>query len=381
MKIIIAPDSFKESMTAVAATEAIEKGIKKVLPNPTITKFPMADGGEGTVEALVNSMDGSLITHSITGPLGEQMEAQYGIINDHTAVIEIAAAVGLQLVPPNKRNPLKTTTYGIGELIIHALNKGIRHFIIGLGGSSTNDGGIGMAQALGAEVTDERGDPVHFGGQGLSEVNHISIDKLDQRLKQCTFDIACDVENPLTGQNGAAYIYGPQKGANEKMIANLDHSMQNYANILKRDLHVDVNHVKGAGAAGGLGAAFIAFLHGTLKSGIDIITTITGIESHIKTADLVITGEGKIDDQTIFGKTPVGVAKIAQKYDVPVIAITGANELTSPAIYEAGIKAIFSITNKPMTLEEAMECSEALTEQLVENIIRFIIANEGISSR
>lgn len=372
MKIVIAPDSFKESMSAASTADAIERGIRNVDRNIDVIKMPLADGGEGTVEALVNSMNGKLITHTVTGPLGDKVKAFYGIIGKKTAVIEIAAAAGLDLIPVEKRDPMKTTTYGVGELILHALDKGIRHFLIGLGGSATNDGGIGMAQALGARITDKNGDSVCFGGEGLANVEQISVTKMDKRVKECTFEIACDVKNPLTGPEGASFIFGTQKGADPKMVSSLDQSMKKYEQLLKRDLHVDVSSIEGAGAAGGLGAAFIAFLGAKLQRGIDLVTEITNIEMHIKEADLVITGEGKIDDQTIYGKTPVGVAKIAKKHGVPVIAITGANQVTTSKIYEAGIDAIFSIVNAPMTLEESIKKSAKLTEKASENIIRLI---------
>ncbi|MEI3613553.1 glycerate kinase family protein [Pseudogracilibacillus sp. SO30301A] len=372
MKIVIAPDSFKESMSAASTADAIERGIRNVDRNIDVIKMPLADGGEGTVEALVNSMNGKLITHTVTGPLGGKVKAFYGIVGKKTAVIEIAAAAGLDLIPVEKRDPMKTTTYGVGELILHALDQGIRHFLIGLGGSATNDGGIGMAQALGAQITDKIGDPVRFGGEGLADVEHISVSKMDERVKECTFDIACDVKNPLTGPEGASFIFGPQKGADPNMVASLDQSMKKYEQLLKKDLHVDVSSIEGAGAAGGLGAAFIAFFDAKLQRGIELVMKITNIETYIQEADLVITGEGKIDDQTIYGKTPVGVAKIAKKHGVPVIAITGANLVTSEEIYETGIDAIFSITNAPMSLEESMEKSEWLIEQVVENVMRLV---------
>lgn len=364
-------------MTALEATLAMEKGIKKVLPAANVVNIPLADGGEGTVQALVDSMDGKVITHTVTGPLGEQVEAHYGIIQDSIAVIEIAAAAGLHIISPEDRNPMKTTTYGVGELILHALNKGIDHFIIGLGGSGTNDGGIGMAQALGAEITDKQGNPVSFGGAGLAQVSYISTCNMDKRLQSCTFEIACDVENPLTGPKGASFVYGPQKGADAKTVSELDEHMKRYADILQRDLHIDATHIKGAGAAGGLGAAFIAFFDATLHRGIDVITKITHLEDHIKNADFVLTGEGKIDHQTMYGKTLVGVAQIAKKYDVPVIAITGSNQVVTSEIYRTGIQAIFSIVNEPMSLQEAMERSEALAEKVTENIFRLIVMNGG----
>lgn len=370
LKIVIASDSFKESMSASSVAAAIERGILKVDKNTEIIKVPLADGGEGTMEALVDSLDGTFITHMVTGPLGEKIQARYGLIEQDTAVMDIAEVVGLHLIPKEKRNPLHTTTYGIGELILHALDQGVSKFIIGLGGSGTNDGGIGMAQALGAEITDKDGKDVPFGGEGLSEVHRISMNQMDERLRACTFDIACDVKNPLTGPKGASYTYGPQKGADPEMVSLLDEGMKNYEEILKRDMQVDVSQIEGAGAAGGLGTACIAILNGKMRPGIELVTEVTNLESHIKDADLVITGEGKIDNQTLYGKTPVGVAAIANKYDVPVIVITGANHVTTSKIYETGIDAIFSITDGPIALAEAMERGEELTEKLAENIMR-----------
>lgn len=377
MKIVIAPDSFKESMTAMEVAQAVEKGIKNSNKNIETVKIPLADGGEGTVDALVNSLKGSIMTHTVTDPLGNQIEAYYGIVNDKTAVIEIATVVGLDLVPREKRNPLKTTTYGIGELLVHALDQGIRHFIIGLGGSSTNDGGIGMLQALGVEISNRQGQAVSRGAQGLNEISHIRLNRMDKRLQDCIFEVASDVTNPLVGPNGASFVYGPQKGADTKMVKQLDTYMEHYATIIQRDVQMDVKDIPGAGAAGGLGAACFAFLNATLRSGIDIVMEATQLASEIKTADVVITGEGKMDDQTVYGKTPAGVAKIAKQYDVPVIAITGANKVTTSKLYEAGITAIFSIVNGPMSLETAMKNSKQLTEQTAENVMRLIWKSTG----
>lgn len=360
-------------MSASSVAAAIERGILKVDKNTEIIKVPLADGGEGTMEALVDSLDGTFITHTVTGPLGEKIQAGYGLIEQEMAVMDIAEVVGLHLIPKEKRNPLHTTTYGIGELILHALDQGVKQFIIGLGGSGTNDGGIGMAQAIGAEITDKDGKDVLFGGKGLSKIHRISTSQMDERLQTCTFNIACDVKNPLTGPKGASYTYGPQKGADPEMVSLLDEGMKNYEEILKRDIRVDVSQIEGAGAAGGLGTACIAFLNGKMRPGIELVTEVTNLESHIKDADLVITGEGKIDDQTLYGKTPVGVAAIAKKYDVPVIVITGVNHVTSSKIYETGINAIFSITDGPIALEEAMERGEQLTEKLAENIMRLYV--------
>jgi len=373
LKIVIAPDSFKESLNASEVALVIEKGIRRADVHADIIKMPLADGGEGTVKALVDSADGTMIEHTVTGPLGKEIRASYGVIDEKIAVIEIAAAAGLDSISEEERNPLATTTYGVGELILHALDQGIRQFLIGLGGSGTNDGGIGMAQALGAEIVDKNGEPVSFGGTGLAEVHHISTQRMDARLKDCTFEVACDVNNPLTGPTGASYIYGPQKGADKDMVARLDQAMEKYGQTIKAELGVDVSETEGAGAAGGLGAGFIAFLDAKLKRGIELISEMTNIESYIKDADVVITGEGKIDDQTVYGKTPAGVAKIAKKHDVPVIAITGANQVTNQGIYEAGIDAIFSIANGPMSLEESLIKSEWLIENLSENLMRLII--------
>lgn len=374
MKIVIAPDSFKGSMSALKVSNAIERGIKRVLPNAETIKMPMADGGEGTVETLVNVLGGKRMAHTVTGPLGEQLCAQFGVIHSDTAVIEIASVIGLPLVPLDKRNPMHTTTNGVGELILYALDQGIRSFIIGLGGSSTNDGGIGMMQALGAEITDRTGNPVSPCGAGLGHVAHISIDSLDQRLLESSFTIATDVINPLTGPNGASYTYGPQKGADAKMVQELDYHMKKYADMIKRDVQKDVAQRKGAGTGGGLGAACMAFLDAKVKPGIDLVIEMTDLEAVITSADLVFTGEGKIDDQTIYGKAPAGVAEIAKKYAVPVIAVAGANKVTTPDIYDKGIHAIFSMTDGPVALEDAMVQGEMMLEKLVENIMRMILS-------
>lgn len=371
MKIVIAPDSFKESMTALQCATAIERGINNIEAGHDIIKIPMADGGEGTVQSLVDALAGEMIYTSVTGPLGKPVDAFYGVIHQEVAVIEIAAASGLDVLSEEERNPMNTTTYGTGELIMHALNKGIRTFIIGIGGSATNDGGIGMAQALGAEITDDHYQPVSFGGEGLANVRHIHLDTLDERLKECSFDVACDVVNPLVGQDGASYIYGPQKGADPHMVTYLDKAMENYGKCVKEQIGVDVLTLRGGGAAGGLGAALYAYLQANLQPGFDLVTSYIGLESYVQDADLVITGEGKIDDQTIYGKTPIGVAKIAKQYNLPVLAIGGTVDITSNDIYIHGVDAVFSILNKPMTLEDALQHAEQLTEALTENIWRF----------
>lgn len=370
MKIVIAPDAFKESMSALEVAEQMEKGIKKVSPLPQIFKRPIADGGEGTVQVLLDAFNGEKIEVEVTGPLGKSIKSYYGIVDEKIAVIEIAAVCGLMLIPNENRNPMETTSYGIGELILDALNRGIREFIIGLGGSGTNDGGIGMAQALGAQITDMYGEPVRFGGKGLQEVVEISLKNIDSRLKNAKIKIASDVSNPLLGIDGGTYVYGPQKGADDTMVEALDQAMAAYASILKRDVGMDITITQGAGAAGGLGAACIAFLGASLQPGIELITSLINLDTVIKDAQLILTGEGRVDDQTSFGKAIAGVAQIAQRYDVPVVAITGANHTTSDAIYDAGITAIFTLPNEPMSLEEAIDNGPDLIEKVTENVWR-----------
>ncbi len=328
----------------------------------------MADGGEGTVPALMNSLGGRAVNHEVTGPLGNRISASYGMVDDKIALIEMAAAAGLDLLSPDKRNPMKTTTYGVGELIIHALGCGVRHFIIGLGGSATNDGGIGMLQALGFDITGLDHQQVPFGGEGLLQIEHISTDRIDPRLKGCVFEVACDVTNPLTGEYGATNVYGPQKGADVQMLKRLDEAMYKYGKIIEQEFKKPVLHLEGAGAAGGLGAAFSAFLGAELKKGIEIVMDISKLADEIKAADLVITGEGKIDQQTLNGKTPIGIARIAKTYSVPVIVIGGSVQITQEVLANEGVTALFSIADGPMTLNEALAKGEELIEQLTRNL-------------
>lgn len=372
MRIVVAPDSFKESMTAIEVADAVERGIRNVCEACNIVKIPLADGGEGTAEIVMKHLGAERIEAEVTGPLGEPLVAGYGIVDGEMAIIDVASVIGIRFVPEEMRNPLVTTTFGIGELLIDALNRGVRKFFIGLGGSSTNDGGIGMVQALGAEFLNRDGEAVARGGAGLEELAHISYKGLDQRLGQSTFTLASDVNNSLLGENGATYVFGPQKGADDAMLARLERGMENYAAILKRDLGCDVTQLAGGGAAGGLGAAFHAFLQADLRRGIDYMMEMTDLEDEIAQATLVITGEGKIDEQTLYGKVPFGVAQLAKKYAVPVLAIVGAKEVSSDSLYEAGIGAIFSIVKGPMSLEEALSEAEALTEGIVENVFRLL---------
>lgn len=373
MKILIAPDSFKGSLSAIEVCDNIEIGIRKVCKNIDIIKVPMADGGEGTLEALIHSTNGSIYEKKVKDPLFREALGKYGILGDEkTALIEMARVSGLPLLTREERNPMNTTTYGTGELILEALNRGCRNFIIGIGGSATIDGGIGMAAALGVKFKDENNKELAPIGSSLSKIRYIDISMIDKRIKESRFTIASDVDNPLYGKEGAAYVYGPQKGADKDMVIELDKGLENYSNIIKRDLAKDIKDIKGGGAAGGLGAGLMVFLNGEMKSGIDIVIESTQLEEKIKSVDLVITGEGSIDYQTQFGKTSYGVAKLAKKYNKPLIAICGSIGEGVESLYDDGFTSIFSIGDKPMTLEESMERTPELLEKITENIMRLI---------
>jgi len=363
LKIVIAPDSFKESLTSLEAANAIEQGFKRVFPDASYVKVPVADGGEGTVQAMVDGCDGDIIRLSVSGPLGNELEAFYGLLTDgQTAVIEMAAASGLQLVPIEKRNPLLTSSFGTGELILDALNKGARRIILGLGGSATNDGGVGMMTALGVRFLTEDGQAIRHGGQGLSEIARIDIGQLDPRIESTQFEVACDVDNPLCGSKGASAVFGPQKGATAEMVKQLDNNLLHYADQLKTSFGKDVRDMKGAGAAGGMGAAVLAFLSARLRPGIEIVMETVGLAEKVAGASLVITGEGRIDSQTVHGKTPIGVAKIAKAAGCQVIAIAGCLSDDYQVVYEQGLDAVFSMVPGPLKLQEALEAgAENLT--------------------
>lgn len=373
MQIIIAPDSFKESLTAMEAATQIEAGLREVFPGADCVKIPIADGGEGTVEALVAATGGRRIEAEVTGPLGEQVNAFYGITGDgKTAVIEMAAASGLALVPVGRRNPLLTTSYGTGELIRHALDVGLRRLIIGIGGSATNDAGAGMLQALGARLLDRSGREIGFGGGALAYLEKIDCAKFDRRLQECRTVAACDVNNPLIGATGASAVYGPQKGADPDMVGKLDANLEHFAKIVARDLEKQVATAPGAGAAGGMGAALLAFLNAELLPGIQIVIETTGLEKRIVGADLVITGEGKIDGQSVYGKTPVGVARLAAKHGIPVIAVAGSVGPGADNVYQNGITAVFSIGTGPCTLEEALSKAAENLRATIRNVAAVI---------
>ena len=354
MKIVIAPDSYKESLSASEVAQAIEKGFREIFPEAEYVSVPVADGGEGTVDAMIAATQGTAYVARVTGPLGDDVDARWGISGDgQTAFIEMAAASGLALVPPASRNPLITTSRGTGELILHALDQGARNIIIGIGGSATNDGGAGMVQALGAKLCDANGTDIGNGGGSLISLNSVDISGLDPRLAGCTIRVACDVTNPLLGDSGASRIFGPQKGASEACIVELDRNLAHYADVIKKSLHVDVKNVPGAGAAGGMGAALMAFLNAELRSGIEIVTDALNLEEHIHDCTLVVTGEGRIDSQTIHGKVPAGVATVAKKYHKPVIGIAGSLTADVGVVHEHGIDAVFSVLTSICTLEEA----------------------------
>ncbi|NRD79200.1 glycerate kinase [Bacillus sp. BRMEA1] len=373
MKFILAPDSFKESMTAKKAALAMEKGIRKVFPDAECVIAPMADGGEGTVDALVDITNGHIIQSEISGPLGQKVLAEFGLLGEgKTAVIEMASASGLALIKPEERNPLLTTTYGTGELIKHALELGVTQILIGIGGSATNDGGVGMLQALGVSFKDSNGNELGHGGGFLHQLHSIDITGLDSRLKTVHIDVACDVSNPLIGKNGASAIFGPQKGADPEMVMKLDQNLSHYAKIIKQQLNHDVAMTPGSGAAGGLGAGLLAFLNAHLKNGIDLILDYTRLEDQMKDADFVFTGEGSIDSQTIFGKTPYGIAMAAKKYSVPVITIAGKIGTGIEPLYEIGMTSIIGISKGITSIKAALEFGEVNLAFAAENVCRLL---------
>ncbi|MEW4221330.1 glycerate kinase [Rossellomorea marisflavi] len=378
MKIVIAPDSFKESMTALEAAQSIEKGMKAVFQDAEYQLLPMADGGEGTVQSLVDATDGTIRKRSVTGPLGETVQAFFGILgNGKTAVIEMAAASGLHLVEPAKRNPLLTTSRGTGELIRAALDEGVSHIIVGIGGSATNDGGVGMMQALGGKFLDEKGEEIGPGGGALSAIKSIDLSLLDSRLDSVKLEVACDVTNPLTGPTGASEIFGPQKGATPEVVRTLDGNLAHLASITIGGS--EVASIAGTGAAGGLGFALLAFLKAELNRGIDIVLKAVNFSDKVKDASLVITGEGRIDGQTIYGKTPIGVAKSAKVYGIPVIGIAGSLTEDSTVVYEHGIDALFSIVPGIIELNEALSQAPRLLERASRNMASVLKMGIGIS--
>ncbi|MDT7898572.1 MAG: hypothetical protein LASZOEIN_001592 [Candidatus Fervidibacter sp.] len=369
MRFVIAPDSFKGSASAREVAQAIAEGLKAAFPDAVCDLVPMADGGEGTVDALVAATGGRIVSVRVTGPLGEPVDAFFGILGDgETAVIEMAAAAGLHLVPTEKRNPMVTTTYGVGELMRAALDAGCRRLIIGIGGSATNDGGAGMAQALGVRLLDEQGNEIEFGGGALERLARLDLSDFDRRVWDAEILVACDVTNPLTGPNGASAVYGPQKGATPEMVRQLDANLRHYAAVLRRDLGVEVETVAGAGAAGGLGAGLLAFCRAQLRRGVELVIHAVRLPERVQKADLVITGEGCLDFQTGFGKVPHGVAQVAKRYGKPVIALVGQLGEGAERCREWGIDACFSILSKPMSEGEAMANAIPLLRRAAEEL-------------
>ncbi len=374
MKVCIAPDSFKESLTAAEAGRAIELGVLKAFPEAQTVVVPMADGGEGTVQALVDATGGRFVEEVVTDPLGGEVRARYGILGGgEAAVIEMAAASGLPLVPPGRRNPLLTTTFGTGQLIRSALDLGARRIIVGIGGSATVDAGVGMAQALGARFLEEEGAEVGFGGGELGKVRRIDLSGLDRRIAQTKIEVACDVTNPLTGPEGAAAVYGPQKGATPEMVAALGENLQHAAGLMKVQLGKDVEKLPGAGAAGGLGAGLVGFLGATLRPGVEIVVEAVGLREKMKGCQLVITGEGRLDEQSAFGKTVDGVARVAEKLGIPAVAIAGSLGSGCEKVLERGIVAYFATMREPSSMDEAIERSAELLEEAAEQVVRLAL--------
>lgn len=373
MRILIAPQSFKGSLTAAEAGQAIAQGVRAALPEAVIDIVPVADGGEGTVQALVDATGGRIVQQVVTGPLGEPVQAFFGVLGDgRTAVIEMAACAGLPLVPPERRDPRITTTYGVGELILAALDYGCRRFITGIGGSATNDGGAGMAQALGAALLTSEGADIARGGAALATLASIETAGMDKRLQECTFEVASDVTNPLCGPTGASAVYGPQKGATPEMVAQLDAALAHYAGIIERDLGLAVRDVPGAGAAGGLGAGLMAFLHARLRPGAQIVLEAVRLEEHMRAADLVITAEGQIDAQTAYGKSVGAVAGLAKRYGLPVLALAGSLGERYQSVYGLGVDAVAVLPAGPMTLAYAMEHAAALASDATERAMSIL---------
>lgn len=375
MRITIAIDSLKGSLSSIAAGNAVKSGILEVYPDAQVQVRPMADGGEGTVDALTEGMGGVFEDIQVTGPLGAPVTARYGILSrTRTAIMEMSAAAGITLIPYEARNPMETTTYGVGEMIKDAVQKGCRNFIIGIGGSATNDAGIGMLQALGFQILDQQNHPVSRGAKGLAEAVLIRKEEALPELSECTFQIACDVNNPLCGDQGCSAVYGPQKGATQEMVCKMDEWMRHYAEIVKKTFPEADQNQPGAGAAGGIGYAFSSFLNGNLKPGIQIVLKETKLEEYVKDSDLVITGEGRLDGQSIMGKAPIGVAGLAKKYHLPVIAFSGCVTEDAVVCNLSGIDAFFPILRTVVSKEEAMDPANAERnmEAAAEQVFRLI---------
>ena len=375
MKVVVAIDSFKGSLSSIEAGQAVKAGVLAAHPDANVIIKPLADGGEGTTDAFIEGLGGQRIDLIVTGPMGSPVSCYYGYLEkDKTAIIEMASASGITLVPAHQKNPLTASTRGVGEMILHALEKGCRHFIIGIGGSATNDAGIGMLKALGYSFLDEQGFDVGEGAQALGKVASIDAKNRHPLLDDCQFRIACDVTNPLCGENGATYIYGPQKGVTEAQKESLDQDMAHFADVTETTLNCAYKNYPGAGAAGGLGFAFLSYLHASLSPGVELILDAINLSDALNGADIVVTGEGQLDRQTAMGKAPVGVAKLAKAHGAKVLAFSGSVTKEAVACNQAGIDAFFPILRRIVTLEEAMDPSTARSNMTasVEQVFRLL---------
>lgn len=375
-KVIIAPDSFKESLTALEVAEAVESGFTKIFPDWEYIKVPMADGGEGTVQSLVDALDGSMKETEVLNPIGKKIQASYGLSRDgKQAIIEMATSSGLELIKSADRNVMQATSWGLGDLIHDALEEKVEKILIGIGGSATNDGGAGMIQSLGGKLLDRDGKQIPYGGEGLGELQSIDLSELDERLYDVEIEVACDVTNPFTGPDGATYVYGPQKGADEEQVEQLENNLKHFAEIIRTQLDIDIENEPGAGAAGGVGGTLLALFGAELRSGGELITEWLDLENTLRDADLVITGEGGMNHQTAYGKTPVVVGKLAKKHQIPVIALVGSISEGFEEVYVNGIDAVFSIITEVGDIEEVLETAFSNVEQTAENVARILKIN------
>ena len=382
MKVVIAPQSFKGSISALNAARAMEEGVRRVVSDVETVLVPVADGGDGTLETLVEATGGDIRSATVTGPIGKAVTAEWGALGDgETAMIEMARTSGLALLTLDERDPLRATTYGLGEVIREALDAGFRSFIVGIGGSATNDAGAGMAQALSVRLLDEAGNDLPPGGAALADLRRIDTSGLDERAVEASFSVACDVSNPLTGPEGASAVYGPQKGATPELVPQLDAALKNFAEVVERDIGTSIDSVPGAGAAGGLGGGMMAFLGGSLRAGVDIVLDQVGLDEKLEGADLVITGEGQLDFQTVYNKAPIGVAWRAKERGIPVIAISGSLGKGFEDVHAEGIDAVSSIVCAPMTLDEASTRGGELIADAVAEAIRFMKVGSKVFGR
>lgn len=379
MKILIAPNAFKGSLTAMAAAEAIADGVQRVFPHAELVQLPIADGGDGTLDTIMATAGGEIHSVRVMNPLGAMIDARFGLLPDGTAVVEMAEASGIRLIGREQLNPMRTTTFGTGQLILAAMDHGANRIIVGVGGSATVDGGAGMALALGVSLVDALGDPISFGAEGVLALDRIDLSTRDSRINDVEIIVACDVTNPLIGPEGAARVFGPQKGADPAMVEKLDSGLARYAEIIERDTGQAVAELPGSGAAGGLGAGLVAFLGARLESGADVVLDTLNADAHLANVDLVITGEGAIDAQTIYGKAPIGIAKRASKRGIPVIALGGYIAEDANIVYEHGISALVAIENRPMSLDEAIINVSNLLRSASERSLRLFKA--GLESR